>query len=406
MIKVDYNFTTKSFLHTGSDEEAGTLKTLRRQKIIPIKPITYQSRLTDETRINAIVYVLINIWDSINWDNITGKRAMTIWEEFHSKAIAACRASTKYNFIQKICKSWGIQNIRNKKTVEVLDILNDDELIDTVRNNMIYILMKMRSIKDDAKENKKTTGMKSYEFGDIKQGKIREITKNELTIPIITGNSIRGKLRRYAMSNFLNIIDIKEIPKRTYHILFTGGILDQSTANIDIGKLDEITTKNPMLSLFGSAIGNMTIEGLINVGFAYPLCQERGTAKESFWSFLDTIFQTRLDSSKTENSIKINDEKSLKNPMQMKYEYEVFVPGTKFEHKFVLKSNDELHVSAFWHVMNLHKKHSSLGGMSAVGNGDIDLSGLVVPSHSEACYVDYLKTNAKDFKEFWENVNI
>lgn len=403
MIRLDYLFKTKGPLHTGSDINVGTLRTLRRQKCILIDPILYQTKLTDESRRNAIVHIALGIWYSIDWDKIKGQRMMKIYDEFANKLIAAGRASTKYDFLQMLCHSWGIESIANKNILKAIELLSDYELLDTVRNESMYIILKMRAIKEEAKEHRSEDGKITIELPRIKSEEIRSIERNEDMIPCISGNSIRGKMRRLAMMNFCNLVDILKLDKRIYHTMFTGGFLDQSTQYEDFDKMEKYIAMCPMLGVLGAAIGNMTIEGEAKIGWAYPLCKERTTSNRSYWQYLDTVFQTRLDSSKTEKELELtgSDQKQ-----QMKYEYEVFADGTPFEHRLACTSNDGLIISAFWHMLNLFKKSPFLGGMGAVGNGEIDIQGLNIPENETDIYETYLIENKGEIKEFWENAKL
>jgi len=145
----------------------------------------------------------------------------------------------------------------------------------------------------------------------------------------------------------------------------------------------------------------MTIEGEMKVGWAYPLCLERGTGEKSYWQYLDTVFQTRHDSSKTEKEIELTGED---HTQQMKYEYEVFADGTPFEHRIACTSKDPLIVSTFWHALKLFETAPYLGGMGSVGNGEVlpiwNLAG------DGKKYLQYLDKNKEKIKEFWINASI
>ncbi len=412
MIKLKYNFKAIGPLHTGSDEKAGIMKTLRRQKCILVKPVSYSSYLTDDERREAIVQIAYGIWKSIDFSEIKGKRMMMIWDEFTNKLKAASRCETKYEFLEKICVSWGIKSLTNRNVLHNLKLLTDFELLDMIRNEAIYIVLAMRVLKEEIQAEKENpTGIKQASlFTETKTDKEIEKIKNiellriEDSIPCISGNSIRGKLRRLLMHDFCRKTGLEKLNKRVYHTLFTGGFLDQSTKNEDIDKMESFISMCPGLGLIGAAIGNMTIEGEMKVGWAYPLCAERGTGEKSYWQFLDTVFQTRLDSSKTEKEIEM-----LKEPeaptQQMKYEYEVFADGTEFEHRFACTSRDSLLVSAFWYALSLFEKAPYLGGMGSVGNGEIRVDWELLGDNGVE-YIEYLEKNKVDIHEFWTNANI
>lgn len=418
MIKIDYNFRAISPLHTGSDTNAGTLRTLRRQACISSAETSYTSCLADEDRRNAVVNIAFGIWKAIDFDNIKGRRLMGIWDEFYNKLLAAGRSSNKYQFLETLCRSWGIQNIKDQSVLEAINIITDEELLETVRSETIFICLKTRALKEMLKRGSGdlfSAEQIDKENGHIKYATIepREIKKTRDFIPCISGNSIRGKLRRLAMYDFCKRAGVKSLRKNAYHILFSGGFLDSSTAIEDIELMEKYICMCPTLGLLGSAIGNMTIEGEMKVGWAYPLCIERGTGDYSYWRYLDVVFQTRKDSSKTEKVIELTKpsiietkkgadatKKINEKPQQMKYKYEVFADNTPFEHKIVCTSDDSLLVSAFWHIMGLYSNNPYLGGMGAVGNGEIKFD-MDIPESANTEYIEHITDNAESIKECW-----
>ena len=143
------------------------------------------------------------------------------------------------------------------------------------------------------------------------------------------------------------------------------------------------------------------------VGWAYPLCRERGTGDQSFWQFLDTVFQTRHDSSKTESDLELTGE-DKEGAQQMKYEYEVFAPGTPFEHRIACTSDKELIVSAFAHLLGLFKESPYIGGQGSVGNGELDLSDLNQKTDDDQgqVYTKYLDGHREEIQKFWAELKM
>jgi hypothetical protein len=403
MIRIDYGFTTKGPLHTGSDVNSGTLKTLRRQVCILREPKTVESYLDADDRLASTAQLVLSAWKSIDFSEIKGKRMMGIWDEFYNKLVAAGRAETKYKFFENLCRSWGIRSLSpNTHALDALKLLSDDDLLETVRDEAQIVCLMVRAIKDAEKMDNQlslfdSAPVQASEIQPVKREKIRE------NIPCISGNSIRGKLRRLAMYDFCKLSGIAKMDKRTYHTFFAGGFLDSGTGKEDLEKMEKYVENNPVLGLFGAAIGNMTIEGELKVGWAYPKCVERGTGDKSYWEYIDTVFQTRRDSSKNEAAIEViesEDDAKRESAQQMKYEYEVFADGTPFEHSFACVSGDSLTISAFWRTMKLFKAAPYLGGMSSVGNGEVVL-GLEIDGDDDE-YVEYVSKNAEKMRDAWK----
>lgn len=417
MIRINYQFKTVGPLFTGSDTNAGTLRTLRRQKIALARPTEYQSCLNEKSRRDAIVQILLGVWYCIDFDKIKGTRLMGIWDEFANKLSAAARSANKYQFLENLCRSWGIESVTSKQVLDAINLLSDEELLDTVRNESMYLVLSLRALKDEAKARKtEETGLFEPVMEPVKPEAVpATIQKTEDFIPCISGNSFRGRLRRLAMIDFCRRVGITRLDKKVYHTLFTGGFLDQSTQFEDFDKMEQFVAACPMLGVLGSAIGNMTIEGELMMGWAYPLCRERGTSDKSFWQYLDTVFQTRHDSSKTESGVQVaepvtaagGDDAKKESAMQMKYEYEVFAPGTPFEHRMACTSDKPLIMSAFGHLINLFRESPYIGGQGSVGNGELDLSDLTTPADcNPQVYLDYLEAEKDSLKQTWEGMRM
>jgi len=393
MIKIDYTFTTKTPLHTGSDKDYGTAKTLRRQKIILQEPIRVKSEFADEDERNeAIVSILLGVHKSIDFDGVKGRRMLGIWDEWFSKILKASTMSTKAAFIGSLCEGWGVRAIKDDDVLAIINRISAEELIETARSSAHYLTLMLRT-------RSKEKGQPSIFSGG--QRKPGEFVKTYEMLPMISGNSIRGILRRLVMHDYLVRTGITKLSKSNYHMLFTGGILNDSTMYEDLDKRKQLIDLCPMLGVFGAAIGNMTIEGSMSVGMAYPQCRELGTSEKSYWEYLDVIFQTRLDSSKTEKDIEIEGDDKRTAPDQMKYEYEVFAPGTPFSHAFRMLEMDPVWVSAFWQAIKLLKANPFIGGMWAIGNAECDLSQLIVPEGAEQLYLDYLEQHKAEAVAFF-----
>ena len=387
MIKIDYTFYAKTPIHTGSDENLGTMKSLRRQKLVLLEPKQYESQYDDKRRIDAIVELLYVIHKAINWDAIKRRRRMGIWDEQYSKLLKAATAANKYQFLETLCRNWDIRSLKSDTVLDILESLNDIELLDTVRSETQYLILRLR------RRTKDKQG--SPLFDNVRAETGYKYVKTWEQIPCISGNSIRGVLRRLLMRDFCSRVGIKKMSKDMYHILFTGGMLTDSTRYEDVDRRERLIDLCPPLGVLGAAIGNMTIQGLLSVGIAYPHCRELGTGDQSYWEYLETVFQTRRDSSKEEKEIEI--EGDSENPAQMKYEYEVFAPGTPFVHGFRMADFDELSRSCFWHMIELFKENPIVGGLQAVGNALVDLHEL--PSSSGQEYVDYINKNRAEIHD-------
>lgn len=395
MLKVNYQITAKQPLHTGADESHGTETQLRREKVLLPNPIEIESKFNNEDdRRKAIVQILVNVWKNIDWDAIGNRRLMTIYDEFSSKLVASTGVRTKEQFLNKICQKWGIRSLNDENIVDLINMFHDDELLETIRQENQYLVLLLRKYTKNKSKNKE-------DFFKKEKSSEEKISFNKHfdTVPFIAGNSIRGLLRRLVMKDFCDLTGITKMDKDIYHQLFTGGNISSSTGFEDIEKRENFSKMCPMISLLGSAIGNMTIQGEMKVGGARLQCKENGTGKKSYWEHIEVAFGTRYDSSKTEKSIEITgvtgEEKN-----QMKYEYEVFVRGSKFDSVFALVTKNELLISAFWRAMKVYKQYGYIAGKSARDSGLIDIA-IDVPKDADKLYLDYLEQNKDQINKYF-----
>lgn len=427
MLRVNYDFTALQPIHTGSDENLGILRTLRREKVLVQNPKPVRTRFTPEQKRlkrQAIALLLVRLWDKMQ-----DKARVTIYEEVAAKLLSATAVRTKEEFLQRITQKLQIREVtvdanRRFDVVDILELFDDYELLSIIRKESQYIMSMFRKIKDENiawnKEFKgKTEVAKNTLFGapDEMNRSPEVLIQDELMkvfeqswreteevqaidyVPVISGNSIRGMLRRLAMYDFAQVAGIEKIAPNIYHQLFTGGTINDSTGFEDIGKRFELIDLCPMLGLFGSAVGNQTLQGDLKVSQCKLRCTENGNGSLSYHDQVEVVFATRLDSSKLENDIMIEGED--KETHQMKYEYEVFAAGSIFQHGFACTSDKPLIISAFWRLLRLFKENPYITAKSSVGHGEIDLSGIVVPEGADELYLQHVEAKKAAMKNFW-----
>ena len=430
MLKVAYVFTAVQPIHTGSDQNLGTLRTLRKEKVLVQNPKPVKSRFTpDQKRLKrqALALLLVRLWDKMG-----NKARVTIYEEVASKLLASTSVRNKEEFLQTICRKLEIREVttndnRRFDCVDILELFDDYELLSLIRLESQYIMSMFRKIKDEniawMKEKKgKSQVAKETVFGGedeklrspevLIQDELMQVFEQEWIetpatqaidyVPVISGNSIRGSLRRMVMYDFSKLTDITNFDPDKYHQLFTGGTINDSTGFEDVGKRRALINSCPMIGLFGSAIGNQTLQGELKVGQAKLKCLENSSGALSHHDCTDIIFATRLDSSKLENKINIDGEDEQTH--QMKYEYEVYATGSQFDHSFACTSENPLMVSAFWRMITLFQQQPYITAKGSVGHGEIDLSGIKVPENADALYLAHVETHKEDIRKQWLKV--
>jgi len=199
-----------------------------------------------------------------------------------------------------------------------------------------------------------------------------------IPIPYISGNTIRGRLRRLLLHDLLELVEYEITNIRLYHSVFSGGVLESTEETygyLDLALRKRIQSLLPPLSLFGCAIGNQLIQGKLIVEHMFPICseyrpylppkfQDDPQAQVPVRELTDQSFITRRDELRVERK---EDEQAV----QMKVDYECFTPGTKFFHRFILQMPTEIEISCLGRMLELWEMLPYIGGRSSSGDGKI-----------------------------------
>ena len=398
MIKLNYKVEALQQIHTGADENHGTTTLLRREKRKLRNKIVIKSNFKNEKhRRESLMIILLSVYRSI--DPELKSKYYGYYDAFAGKLMASASVSNKQEFLTRLCESCGVRTINDKDiqtVMNTIDLFNDDELLELIRTELQYIMLMMKD-KIQSKGQANLFVEKGSEVDLI-------FEKNFEWIPFVSGNSIRGLLRRLVIKDWFDILGFDKkaigVNKDMYHQLMTGGNISMSTAFEDIEKRERYISLCPMIGLLGSAIGNMTIQGKLKVGGLRPLCREHGNADYTFWETISTEFGTRHDTSKTENEIHVMGSEKERAADQMKYEFEVFNTGTVFDGDFFLVTDDEILVSAFWRAMKILKNYGYIVGNSARGFGKVDIQ-IDIPEKADKKYLTWVASKRQEAIEFF-----
>lgn len=213
-------------------------------------------------------------------------------------------------------------------------------------------------------------------------------------IPAIHGNSIRGILRRVGFNRLCELLELEKntLSVYMYHILFNGGALASQTGYLDLHKKKEIRDTIPLLSVFGSAIGNSMLPGKMIVSSAIPECKELGTGDISYHDITNIVRYTRLEDCEIDTG---KDKKSN----QMFYDIETMIQGTVLNWEIILDYTTEIEGQAINDTLMQFSKKPFFGGSSAKGHGKIkfDYTG------KNCDYLNFIMENSKQIKQFLQN---
>ena len=207
-------------------------------------------------------------------------------------------------------------------------------------------------------------------------------------VPVISGNAIRGVLRRLIMRELFQKTSIEEFKEalgetkgkrawdRVYAMLCIGGTIEAAEQEINTAELRDMRKEFPALSVLGSAMYSQLMPGMVQIGFAFPLCKETLEAgifdKTVFYAIPiipaeDLLTEVGLVRHvDRENS---DPENSKVSPMP--YTVEALATGTILKTKISFQPMaTDLEISCIRHGFEML---TTLGGKSAVGFGDIEL---------------------------------
>jgi hypothetical protein len=250
-----------------------------------------------------------------------------------------------------------------------------------------------------------------YHGGNEKTGnvvllnRLRFIADGKLVdVPVISGNQIRGRLRRLLARDFLErvgyALDLSQKKyQKLYHTLFAGGVLTEGEEGksgvVDLDLKAKLARYVVPIRLFGASYGNQMVEGRVLVGFALPICRELRDftgvdSNVSFYQLITRAFQTRRD------ELRVGGSDEEDETVQMIVEYEVFAPGTQFFHELVLETEEEgyaLDLSALYRAVRLWQEEPYIGGKSSAGFGKLRIEYRWPDGASDQTYLDYVEKN-------------
>lgn len=264
----------------------------------------------------------------------------------------------------------------------------------------------------------------------FRKEKVQQPDGRVCEVPIISGNAIRGILRDLGASQMLNKMGTDsdnphKVNLHLFQMLFSGGSLSSGKGNgNDIEKIKELRLNVPLLSLLGTANGNNMLPGKVQVNPLLPICYENlhriptkyHPAKPvSCYKILQITTQTRKEDTQNPKYEKYIDKSEFDkvSTTQMLYSIETISAGTQFYWKVVLKDVTLLEFDAFVTLLEEFKQNAMIGGKSAVGFGNIELSNMewteiaggmnavtMVTSDSDSMYNRMLEENKESLGSF------
>jgi CRISPR/Cas system CSM-associated protein Csm3 (group 7 of RAMP superfamily) len=268
-------------------------------------------------------------------------------------------------------------------------------------------------------------GEKNGTVTQLRREKFIQKNGKAIEIPVISGNSVRGKLRDLAAIDILTDADGNKakVDADSFNLLFTGGSLESTgETGINVEKVRQMRKDMPMLSVLGGSVGNLILPGKVDIGKMIPICKETlhlipeafcnvyGEEPKTIWEYCQTEMYTRKDDTKDEVKREFLKEDAAEKKSQMIYETESVAAGTKFYWRVVLKDTDDVETGAFLATLNTWAaQNSQVGGNGRVGHGALKLeiketkvidANVDFKNENFVKYIDMYKSKKADVREY------
>jgi len=262
----------------------------------------------------------------------------------------------------------------------------------------------------------------TFHGGDLKTGsetlfrRLKFIVNDKVEeVPYISGNEVRGQLRRLLMRDLLKRLNYEVKSLRLYHSLFSGGVLEEleekSAHSLDIEFRRRVRKLLPPVSLLGLAYRNQVIEGKLKVMHALPICRElvdylpsdivskySSYAGKSMYEYLDWTFHTRHSEER-----RVSEEEQA---VQMLYRFEVLVPGTLLYTEIICDDCSEIELSCLSHMIDLWKQHPFIGGKSSTGYGRVKFIEVTKDFNIDSkLYLEFLEKNRDEIVKLLQELD-
>jgi len=227
-------------------------------------------------------------------------------------------------------------------------------------------------------------------------------------VPIISGNTLRGRLRRIGEELLRDAVGYAgQLHPAAAHVLRGGGALAKTSHEpLSGSRLQGLRELVPQIAVFGGAGGGVIINGALDVGKVVPQVYETQhitglhTARSAFTSTQLEAY-TRQDDSDghdftqvitADGPTLVFDEQGRPGAttsagQQMLFHIETFPAGTVFSTWLRLRRPSPLEAAFFHDVLEVFNSDGRLGGRVAIGHGQVWVD--LTPSVPLAPVVDW-----------------
>lgn len=244
-------------------------------------------------------------------------------------------------------------------------------------------LTALSSISQKGEESETTTTL-------FRREPILQPDGRKVLVPVVSGNSLRGALRRTAEELFRDVIGYEgQIPLSAAHALRNGGNLSKVAGDSLTGRRRQrLRELVPPISLFGGNGGGAPpIDGCLKVGKVVPRVKETESIMSrpypgvlmSQFELMSLESYSRFDDAGTKSfpapfdadTVPGSGTSAHQTSMLMRFEVETLPAGTHFETFLRLDRATDRDIAFFNDVWGRFSRDGFLGGRSAIGHGRV-----------------------------------
>ena len=194
-------------------------------------------------------------------------------------------------------------------------------------------------------------------------------------VPTISGNSLRGMLRRIGEELLRDVLDYEgKLTLPAAHALRNGGALGRtSKEGVTGGQLRALCALVPQIAVFGCAAGSRTIEGKLQVGKVRPVCQETAHVLPRVGEGLELA--SMFDQLTLEAYSHFDDVGETATQEEashlMRFEIEAFATGVGFQSWVRVERATAVELSFLREVLEVYRSRGRLGARAGIGFGRV-----------------------------------
>lgn len=205
-----------------------------------------------------------------------------------------------------------------------------------------------------------------------------------LFVPIVSGSSFRGVLRRIGEELTAAVLDYEDaaLPVPAAHLLTNGGRLGKSARPFTDEDERHLKALLPQIAVFGGAASGRIMSGLLTVGKVVPEVDEavhilprrpHTTALSSVFTFAEESFSHLSDHRPNTAAAPSTDAGQTTSPLG-RFGVETLPAGTRLQTWVRITNATGNQVAFLQDVLDTFAKNGHLGGRIGVGHGRITAS--------------------------------